>query len=422
VDLGASHALDEVRLVPARPTDWADQAGFGFPPRFRVSIADERGGPEVVLADHTAADFPNPRDNPVVIAAGGRRARMIRFVATRLAPRVQTGDAPAFVLALAELEAYAKGKNVAVGAAVEATDSIEGAPFPRWARRFLVDGAASTHVLMEQGPWLAGLDQRRQLERRLGVVSAAVTAATAEAASLSVGLGGLGVFLVGGAGAAALVWQRRARRRQLEALRRQVTSDLHDDVGSNLGTIALLSQVAQREATPAVAADLSDIERLARESAESLRDVVFLTCADPVDLAALTTRVQQLARVLLPGLTVTVGAPDAAAILPLPLEARRHLLLACKEALHNVAKHAAATAVHVRLAVEGATVRLTVEDDGAGFDVAVVRATGQGLPGLRRRAEAVGGTATIDSRPGAGTRIILTVPLEPRGGRSISSS
>jgi hypothetical protein len=123
VDLGREVAIDEIRLVPARPTDFRDTPGFGFPARFRV----DAGG---VVLDATTEDHPNPGAKPVVIP--GRKARVVRVTATRLWKRA--GD---WVFALAEIEVMSGGKNVAAGATVRSLDSIEAG---RWSRKYLVDG------------------------------------------------------------------------------------------------------------------------------------------------------------------------------------------------------------------------------------------------------------------------------------------
>jgi cytochrome c553 len=133
VDLGSSMPVSVVRLIPARPTDFADTPGFGFPVRYKLEIADN---PEMknalAVADYTAADVPNPGAKPVEIDTKGSLARYIRITATRLWPR--TND---FVFALAEVQVISGGKNVARAAAVTSLDSIEAG---RWSRRFLTDG------------------------------------------------------------------------------------------------------------------------------------------------------------------------------------------------------------------------------------------------------------------------------------------
>jgi signal transduction histidine kinase len=81
-----------------------------------------------------------------------------------------------------------------------------------------------------------------------------------------------------------------------------------------------------------------------------------------------------------------------------------------QEALNNVLKHAHARRVQVRLDLAADRVVLEVADDGAGFDPSVRGGGGFGLPGMRERAERLGGRLQIDSSPGAGTRVRVEVP------------
>jgi hypothetical protein len=162
VDLGRSLPLDEIRLIPARPTDFPDTPGFGFPQRFRVAVSDD---PAFItaetLADHTQADFANPGDTVVRFPAGGKTARYVRVTAHRL--WLRTKD---YVFALAELEVEAGGKNVALGAAVTSLDSIEAG---RWSRKYLVDHFDSRHALPDTSdPKIAAtVRQRSEVEATL---------------------------------------------------------------------------------------------------------------------------------------------------------------------------------------------------------------------------------------------------------------
>jgi hypothetical protein len=155
VDLGKPMPIDEIRLIPARPTDFADTPGFGFPVRFHVAVSNEPGfmQPEVI-ADHRAADYPSPGDSPVVLQAGGKTARYVRITADRLWPR--TND---YVFALAEVQVLSGGHNVAQGTAVTALDSIEAG---RWNRAALVDGFDSRRSL----PDPANLESERLVRQR----------------------------------------------------------------------------------------------------------------------------------------------------------------------------------------------------------------------------------------------------------------
>jgi signal transduction histidine kinase len=93
----------------------------------------------------------------------------------------------------------------------------------------------------------------------------------------------------------------------------------------------------------------------------------------------------------------------------LPMAAEVVLLRGAQEALSNIRKHSRATKVSLRLSTVDDVVRLSVTDDGSGFDTAGP-SKGYGLPGMRARAEQVGGIVAVRSEPGAGTTVELEVP------------
>jgi cytochrome c553 len=138
VDLGRSVAIDQIVTVGCYDDFNNIGAGFGFPVRFKIEVADDpefRTGVRVV-EDHTGADVANPGTAPQTVAVGGVAARYVRVTATRLALRHSD-----YLFALAELSVHdAGGKNVALGAHVTSLDSIEVPP--RWSRKNLVDGIA----------------------------------------------------------------------------------------------------------------------------------------------------------------------------------------------------------------------------------------------------------------------------------------
>ncbi|MEW6159712.1 MAG: DUF1553 domain-containing protein [Verrucomicrobiota bacterium] len=143
VDLIQPRAIDEIKLIPARPTDFPDTPGFGFPKRFRVEISDdEEFKTRQVLADYGAADFPNPGNEPVALAGRGERARFVRVTATRLWERTKD-----YFFALAELQVFSGTNNVARRTRVSALDTIEAG---RWARNFLVDNYDSRKKLFAE--------------------------------------------------------------------------------------------------------------------------------------------------------------------------------------------------------------------------------------------------------------------------------
>jgi signal transduction histidine kinase len=102
--------------------------------------------------------------------------------------------------------------------------------------------------------------------------------------------------------------------------------------------------------------------------------------------------------------------PSLLPALPLGSEFRHHVALAVKESLHNVLRHAGPCEVFLSLAFNGDTLRITIRDTGAGFDLAA-DPKGHGLENLASRFEEIGGSCVIESSPGGGTRIVLSCPI-----------
>jgi signal transduction histidine kinase len=205
---------------------------------------------------------------------------------------------------------------------------------------------------------------------------------------------------------------RLSRLRQLARLRGRIAGDLHDEIGSNLGGIILLSDLAQR--TPALPTEaqtsIREINATAQRTAAAMRDIVWFLNPDFDTLADMVVRMREFASTLLAGLQCEFTGPQAAAAHRLPLEIRRNVFFAFKEILHNIVKHAAASRVAIRIEVTGRQLTLRVQDDGRGFDPGVAN-SGHGLRSLRRRAADLGGSLEVRSQPGQGATVTFTATL-----------
>ena len=150
IDLGRPTKFSEIVLYPARPYNFQrDVPGFGFPIRYRIDASDNADmQPCRTISDRQADDQPNPGADPVRIAVSEQPARYIRLTAIRLDQ--PTGTQPE--LALAEMQILnSKGRNVALGAAVKALDSIEDFG---WAATKLTDGQCVSKESVECSPIL----------------------------------------------------------------------------------------------------------------------------------------------------------------------------------------------------------------------------------------------------------------------------
>ena len=200
----------------------------------------------------------------------------------------------------------------------------------------------------------------------------------------------------------------------MERIRRQVATDLHDDVGSGLAQIAILSEVAKRETTPDGSGMLSEVADLARSMRESMSDIVWAVDPRKDSLSDLVQRMRQATFNLLEanGIRVEFRAPDEHDLerINLAPDRRRHLLLIFKETITNVARHAKASKVSVEVALEARTIRLTVRDNGCGF-ILENNHNGHGLHSLNQRANELKGKLTIESKLGSGTAVQVSLPV-----------
>jgi signal transduction histidine kinase len=175
--------------------------------------------------------------------------------------------------------------------------------------------------------------------------------------------------------------------------------------------------VARRSADDAVRPRLDEIGTLSRALRGSMSNIVWAVDPHFDSLADLTTRVREEASRLLEaqGIAFDLDAPppDVAGAIHLGPKQRRHVLRLVNEVVTNAARHSGATRVGARLSIERDRLAIRIEDDGRGFDAAIVRPARSGLRNLARRSEALGGSIDIQSTA-AGTRVTVTVPLHER--------
>jgi signal transduction histidine kinase len=200
----------------------------------------------------------------------------------------------------------------------------------------------------------------------------------------------------------------------LERIRRQIATDIHDELGAGLSQIAILSEVVKRDANPAGRARLDDVADLARALRDSMSDIVWALDPRRDRASDLVSRMRHFAFGILDtdGRAVAFRAPPEHETAGLRLEPdqKRQLFLFFKEALHNAARHSRAANVSIDVELRGEELRLLVKDDGVGFDPAAEHA-GHGLGSLAERARNLGAQLSIDSAPGRGAAISLAVPL-----------
>lgn len=404
--------LDEVWLVPVRRREvplWFD---YGFPERWRIESATQPDFSDAHLIYETKAKTPPVYGmNMVRFACDHTPARYLRITATQLWKRHDD-----FVFALAEVQAISNGKNIALSASVAASDVLANDTSKVWSTEALTDGRTESGPLIPLPQWFAQLEQRRVLDQERGQLIATRTSLieSAQHTLVYASVGSvIGITLL----SAMLLWrQQRERRRDAQRLQDKLARDLHDEIGSNLGSITLICSIAaQADATPeSMRADFADIERVAAESADSMRDMVQLISPRPSDGGKnWLTVLQDLTERLLRGQQLDYQLPTAPLSTEPDVETRRELYLFCKEVLHNIARHAHATNVRFHLSPSANGLQIFINDNGIGFDPSQT-SSGHGLGNLRERAATMRARLHLHSRPGDGTTITLHVPRTHR--------
>ena len=399
--------LDEIRLVPVRRKDvplWFD---YGFPVTYKVEAATKEDFSDAVLLHEVTDKFqPAPGMNLVCIPARRTPARFIRITTKQLWYR--KGD---HVFALAEFQAFSDGLNVAQRGQFTASDVLTGDDSANWSLAALNDGLTEGGRLISLPEWFTQLETRQKIERERDELRSKRDALVERSQHQLVygsvsSVGGL-TLLFG-----FLFWRQHLhRRRDAQRLHDKLARDLHDEIGSNLGSITLIcSFAAQADATPhSMRADIAEIERVAAETADSMRDMVDLisTRRSEAEIDWLDV-LHRLTERLLRHHTLDCALPAAPLTLEPDIETRRELYLFCKEVLHNIAKHAQATNVRFHLTPAADGLRVEITDNGLGFDTAQ-SSSGHGLGNLRERAAVMKANLQILTKPG-GTAITLDVP------------
>lgn len=200
----------------------------------------------------------------------------------------------------------------------------------------------------------------------------------------------------------------------IERERLRISQDMHDDIGSILTRVSILSDVGQSQADGATAP--KQFERIGsqvRAAVVALDEIVWATNPQDDNLPRFAEYVGRFADECFEntGVRCWQEMPTDLPKLPLRSDVRHNVFLAVKEALNNVLKHSGATEVWLRLALVEAQVWVEVEDNGHGFTPEIVASGGNGLGNMKSRLAECGGSAELHSAPGQGVKIRFIFPM-----------
>lgn len=190
-------------------------------------------------------------------------------------------------------------------------------------------------------------------------------------------------------------------------IRNEIASDLHDDVGSSLSSIMLMSELAKKQQAPAE--DYFDkIKDNAGKIIENMNDIVWAINPNNDTMEQLLIRMQSFASSLLEKKNIALQFRTCIALplVKLTMTERKDFYLIFKEAIHNTFKYAQCNNVCVQINKHDKTIYMTIKDDGKGFD-ATKNFTGNGLCNIKKRAKELNGKLGITSECGKGTIVSL---------------
>ncbi|RZK54754.1 MAG: histidine kinase, partial [Pedobacter sp.] len=208
---------------------------------------------------------------------------------------------------------------------------------------------------------------------------------------------------------------KRKLEQQTELLniRNNISKDLHDEIGSTLTSINILSTVSQQAIDKDTGEAKKMLQKIATQSKtiqQSMSDIVWSIQPNNQKIENLVIRMREFAAQTLEPLHINLSfeADDELKKKSLPIEYRKEILLIYKEALTNISKHAGADMVSINFNKTGKdTAQLTIADNGTWKG----ETSGTGLRSMKERAEAINGTLTITHQlPGTQLQLLITLP------------
>ncbi len=204
------------------------------------------------------------------------------------------------------------------------------------------------------------------------------------------------------------------QERAVERERTRISRDMHDELGANLTSLSMMTEIARRslDENPVVDKQLRRMTSLASETIQKLDEIVWAINPKADTLENLVAYISEYVQEFFDATSVRVrfDFPESIPALALASEQRHSIFLVVKEALTNIVKHASASEVVIVLRNEERVLRIEVRDNGRGFDGTADVGPGNGVRNMRQRIESIGGTLVFDSVPGRGTKVRIEVP------------
>lgn len=205
---------------------------------------------------------------------------------------------------------------------------------------------------------------------------------------------------------------RIQRQLALEKMRQDISRDLHDDIGSALSSIHIMSTLAMQEQRDSV--HLQRIASTSRHILETMSDIVWSINPNHDSLEQLLFKMKEFAGEILDAKNMAYSFEEKmegdSKHLLLNATVRRNIFLVFKEAVNNAAKYSEGNNLKIAAWIEGKSLNFKIEDDGKGFVRGSIK-TGNGLKNMEARANELSAVFRQESSPGNGTKVFLSVPI-----------
>ncbi len=229
---------------------------------------------------------------------------------------------------------------------------------------------------------------------------------------IMVGSAVIGLLALGGIWLAINRYRLKQRMKELE-LRNQIAADLHDEVGSSLSSIHMLSQMAasQQSSNTQQQDILARMSSNAKETMDKMGDIVWMIKPNETEAGSLKQRIERFACEICSSKNVALDMQlNDLEKTKLSMEQRKNIFLIFKEALNNALKYSGTGSIEIKVITENKRLALQVTDHGKGFDIATT-GRGNGLDNMRNRAKELHGELLINTVAAGGTTVKLKMPL-----------
>lgn len=203
------------------------------------------------------------------------------------------------------------------------------------------------------------------------------------------------------------IMMRNYRQKQLQNMRNAIADDLHDDIGSTLSSISIMSELAKTK-SPEASPLLASIGESAVSIQENMSDIVWAIKSENDSFEKILQRMKRFSSEILEAKNIELDfkSDTTGSIFTLTMKQRKNLYLFFKEVINNAAKHSGADKVSVNVSQKGNYVEMIINDNGQGFNTGQTF-SGNGMITLKKRAEDLNGHFKIQSEPAEGTVVEL---------------